>query len=392
GAGGQGTRHQLGGQHSPTMTTNGAVPADMDAVAQAGEAVHGKIVKHLKQADFHNVIYANGTKAKVAKTGTVTEMLANKLVLFVNKAGSRFTKTPEGKFVPWDGALPQAPAQTDAKPVAKAAAPSPKKELKTESKPVKKEKDEKPVAVKEEGRKKEAPATQAASNKLEESEKGSSSSSSSSSSSESASDSEDSETAVISRPKKVAKKASPKKKEAPVRAPKKAPAKKASPKKEASSPRKRKRIADSDDEEVVAKIVDINNDDEATLALITLKIAETLDLGEAAEKEIQRLREEELKNRKPPKRPSRTPFPQNPDALEKKIGVLEAQLKREISKMSIKDGTKEVSLTTSKTNYIDPRVVCAWCTREDVRPTQVYSATLLKKFPWARHVEPDWRF
>jgi hypothetical protein len=54
---------------------------------------------------------------------------------------------------------------------------------------------------------------------------------------------------------------------------------------------------------------------------------------------------------------------------------------------SNRDELKTISLTTSKTNYIDPRIIAAWAKRESVPIERVLPATLREKFPWALAVE-----
>jgi len=48
-----------------------------------------------------------------------------------------------------------------------------------------------------------------------------------------------------------------------------------------------------------------------------------------------------------------------------------------------KDNLKEVATSTSKINYIDPRITIAWCTRVGVELKKVFSKTLREKFAWA---------
>ena len=96
----------------------------------------------------------------------------------------------------------------------------------------------------------------------------------------------------------------------------------------------------------------------------------------------------------------------------KKVETLEASLTKHKANMATKDDTKvtlrltrlllsphppppytqEVSLSTSKTNYIDPRVCTAWCKRFEVNPKKVYTQTLIDKFKWASGVPESWRF
>lgn len=68
-----------------------------------------------------------------------------------------------------------------------------------------------------------------------------------------------------------------------------------------------------------------------------------------------------------------------------KIAKMEMDLKH-------KDDNKEVSLGTSKINYMDPRISVAWCKRNEVPIEKIFSKTLRDKFNWAMAVEPDWQF
>merc|ERR1712129_436129 len=56
--------------------------------------------------------------------------------------------------------------------------------------------------------------------------------------------------------------------------------------------------------------------------------------------------------------------------------------KKELQK-ALKEDNKEVSLGTSKINYMDPRVTVAWCKRMQVPIEKVFNKSLLEKFPWA---------
>ena len=52
----------------------------------------------------------------------------------------------------------------------------------------------------------------------------------------------------------------------------------------------------------------------------------------------------------------------------------------------------QFSLATSKTNYIDPRVIVSFCKRSGLDLSKVLNQTQIKKFPWALGVGPDYRF
>mmetsp|Transcript_7457 Transcript_7457/g.15490 ORF Transcript_7457/g.15490 Transcript_7457/m.15490 type:complete len:789 (+) Transcript_7457:189-2555(+) len=57
-----------------------------------------------------------------------------------------------------------------------------------------------------------------------------------------------------------------------------------------------------------------------------------------------------------------------------------------------KDDNKEVSLGTSKINYMDPRATVAFCKRAEVPIDRVFSRTLRDKFNWAMSVPGEWMF
>ena len=70
---------------------------------------------------------------------------------------------------------------------------------------------------------------------------------------------------------------------------------------------------------------------------------------------------------------------------EHKIAKMELELKH-------KNDNKEVSLGTSKINYMDPRISVAWCKRNNIPIEKIFSKTLRDKFNWAMAVEPEWEF
>eukprot|EP00993_Chasmostoma_nieuportense_P004046 NODE_4729_length_749_cov_18.842444_g4569_i0.p1 GENE.NODE_4729_length_749_cov_18.842444_g4569_i0~~NODE_4729_length_749_cov_18.842444_g4569_i0.p1 ORF type:complete len:241 (+),score=83.27 NODE_4729_length_749_cov_18.842444_g4569_i0:65-724(+) len=93
-----------------------------------------------------------------------------------------------------------------------------------------------------------------------------------------------------------------------------------------------------------------------------------------------------------PKRPPRMPFPADTAKLDHRIAQIAQQITTLKSEMRMKDDSKTVSLGTSKVNYIDPRIINAWCRRNEVPLEKVFAKTLIKKFPWALGASPDFRF
>lgn len=76
----------------------------------------------------------------------------------------------------------------------------------------------------------------------------------------------------------------------------------------------------------------------------------------------------------------------------KKITSWNAKISKMEMDLKHKDDNKEVSLGTSKINYMDPRISVAWCKRNEVPIEKIFSKTLRDKFNWAMAVEPDWQF
>ncbi|GAA5931368.1 hypothetical protein JCM3775_005006 [Rhodotorula graminis] len=57
-----------------------------------------------------------------------------------------------------------------------------------------------------------------------------------------------------------------------------------------------------------------------------------------------------------------------------------------------RDEGKEISLGTSKINYLDPRISVAWAKANDVPLNKVMTKTLLEKFTWSTHVDADFEW
>jgi DNA topoisomerase-1 len=73
-------------------------------------------------------------------------------------------------------------------------------------------------------------------------------------------------------------------------------------------------------------------------------------------------------------------------AIQKKKGslaVIDEKIKKIEEKIEGKTNVLAVAITTSLTNYIDPRIVVSWSERHKISPAVVYPKTLLTKFRWA---------
>ena len=80
------------------------------------------------------------------------------------------------------------------------------------------------------------------------------------------------------------------------------------------------------------------------------------------------------------------------DQVVKKIKNWGEKITKAELNLKHKDDNKEVSLGTSRINYMDPRITVAWCKRNEVPIEKVFSKTLRDKFNWAAAVPPDWEF
>jgi DNA topoisomerase-1 len=53
---------------------------------------------------------------------------------------------------------------------------------------------------------------------------------------------------------------------------------------------------------------------------------------------------------------------------------------------------KNVSLGTSKQNYIDPRIIFAFTKKFNIPPEKLFTSKLLIRFQWASTVDIDYKF
>ena len=74
---------------------------------------------------------------------------------------------------------------------------------------------------------------------------------------------------------------------------------------------------------------------------------------------------------------------EKPDKSDKKIKRLETSIAN-------KEQTADVAVGTSLSNYIDPRIVFSWCSKNNLEPKAIYTTTMVKKFNWATSTPPDW--
>lgn len=75
-----------------------------------------------------------------------------------------------------------------------------------------------------------------------------------------------------------------------------------------------------------------------------------------------------------------------------KIKNIEAKIKSLKLKKETKLKMKNVSLGTSKNNYIDPRIIFAFINKFNIPPEKLFTKSLLKRFDWASKVDKNYKF
>jgi len=78
--------------------------------------------------------------------------------------------------------------------------------------------------------------------------------------------------------------------------------------------------------------------------------------------------------------------------IKEKISKIKSQIEITNNKKDLKIELKSYSLTTSKTNYIDPRITIAFFKKHDLPIEKVFTKALVDKFFWAMDVPKDWKF
>ena len=87
--------------------------------------------------------------------------------------------------------------------------------------------------------------------------------------------------------------------------------------------------------------------------------------------------------------------PKMPRTTEQCLAAIEREKKKveaEEYKLEDKKESKNLSLGTSKINYMDPRISISWCKINEVPIEKVFQRTLRSKFAWAMDSDPNWKF
>jgi DNA topoisomerase-1 len=75
-----------------------------------------------------------------------------------------------------------------------------------------------------------------------------------------------------------------------------------------------------------------------------------------------------------------------------KINNIKNKITEAENKKDLKMELKNLSLTTSKTNYIDPRITISFFKKHKIPLEEIYSQTLIDKFFWAMDTPENWIF
>ncbi len=81
------------------------------------------------------------------------------------------------------------------------------------------------------------------------------------------------------------------------------------------------------------------------------------------------------------------------EASEKKLTTIKNKITKKKDLIESKQDTLNIAISTSRTNYIDPRINVAWSKKYDLNLNKIYSAVLQRKFKWAIDMTPkDWDY
>ncbi len=78
--------------------------------------------------------------------------------------------------------------------------------------------------------------------------------------------------------------------------------------------------------------------------------------------------------------------------LREKLGKIDNKISDSENKKDLKIELKNYSLSTSKTNYIDPRITIAFFKKHSLPLEKIFQKALIDKFFWAMDVPKDWNF
>src|SRR5207253_881373 len=105
------------------------------------------------------------------------------------------------------------------------------------------------------------------------------------------------------------------------------------------------------------------------------------NIGKSENKQIENLNNM-IKKIKVQIRKAKSTKKKNPDKIKK----LQNKLNRLKAKKELKIELKDYSLTTSRLNYIDPRITIAFLKKHNIPVEKVFSKQLIERFQWAFNI------
>jgi len=102
--------------------------------------------------------------------------------------------------------------------------------------------------------------------------------------------------------------------------------------------------------------------------------------------------QEELKWARGKKKAPKSWKKKDEDKVRAQLQKSESQVRKLKLSQKLKADHKEVSLGTSKINYMDPRITVAFCKKIELPLEKVFNKSLLEKFPWACAADPEYKF
>ncbi|CAI2362628.1 unnamed protein product [Moneuplotes crassus] len=89
---------------------------------------------------------------------------------------------------------------------------------------------------------------------------------------------------------------------------------------------------------------------------------------------------------------SKPKMPKTANACDTAIKKAKKAMETEEYKVSEKIENKNIALSTSKINYMDPRISVTWCKNNEVPIEKVFEKTLRMKFAWVMSEDLEWKF
>ena len=106
----------------------------------------------------------------------------------------------------------------------------------------------------------------------------------------------------------------------------------------------------------------------------------------------EKIKELKTKKRELDKTLSETQNKDKRKKIKEKINKIKSQIEIVENKKDLKIELKNLSLNTSKTNYIDPRITVAFFKKHNLPLEKIFTKALIDKFFWAMDVPKDWNF